>query len=214
MGIDYMNTAQVLFKKDVLTDAFKKQLEDEGLQAQKVSGVLNWWVSEVFPELTVVSHPNLQIDNALYWNDDKGKTHGGILDWDSVQHMPITGVLPGGWHSAEVEVMDAHEEKLCHFFVDELVSLGGTCCAKEHFHVLVKVHRATMLPGMFGSLAKLYQLVPKKIWPDIKGRHDVRLMNAFLPHCYSGGPVMTISGWKSRNPLPYVRQFAKDCGLE
>merc|ERR1719221_746769 len=209
-----MDCAKVLFKKGLLTDAFKKQFRDEVKKAQEMSGLANWWVSEVFPELYVVSHPNLQVDNALYWNDNKGKTHGGLLDWDSVQHMPMHNVLSGGWHGAEVEVMDAHEDKLCHAFVDEVVSLGGSCCAKEHFLVLVKLARSVLMPGMFVSLQKLYQLVPRKIWPDIKGRHDARLMNAFLPRCYSCGPVFTVAGWKSRNPMPYVKQFAEDCGLK
>jgi len=211
---DFIVTAKKLFKnQDVCSDAFRKQLKEEVAQAVKLSGLVNFWVSEIFPELNVLTHPNLQVDNALYWRDDKGQLLGGILDWDSVQHMPIPGVLSGGWHGAEVEVMDAHEEKLCHAFVDELISAGGSCCAKDHLHVLVKCNRAVNFPGMFANLGKLYQLVPRKIWPEITGRFDPRLLDAFLPRCYSAGPVLQISGWKSRNPLPYLKQFARDCGL-
>jgi len=212
MGLGFMDKAKALFPKDLVTDAFKKQLKDEAMEAQQLSGFINWWVTEIFPELTVLSHPNIQVDNALYWHDDQGKTWGGILDWDGVSHMPIPVTLASGWHGAEVDVMDAHEEGLCHAFVEEMLSAGGPCCSKEHFHVMVKMARTTLISGIFGSLGKLYQLVPKDVWPEIKNRHDKRIMNAFLPRCYSCGPVMVICGWKSRNPMPYLRKFAKDCG--
>jgi len=213
IGMDFMETCHAVFPAGVLTPEFKEQFQREVSECIKYSTVANWWVYKIWPELMVLAHPNLQVDNAFYWRDGEGRMQAGLLDWGSVTHNTIPMVLASGWHSAEIGVMDEHEDQLACWFVDQMLEAGGKCCDKETFLEMIKLSRTMIVCGMFTNLHKLYQLCPKTEWPSITGRMDQRIQKAFLVRCYSIGPMMTISGWKSRNPMQYLRGFLKRLGV-
>eukprot|EP00411_Alexandrium_monilatum_P015794 CAMPEP_0175278066 /NCGR_PEP_ID=MMETSP0093-20121207/49329_1 /TAXON_ID=311494 /ORGANISM="Alexandrium monilatum, Strain CCMP3105" /LENGTH=542 /DNA_ID=CAMNT_0016573035 /DNA_START=12 /DNA_END=1640 /DNA_ORIENTATION=+ len=210
---EFMKNCAGLFPKGVLTPAFKKQIMEEAQEWAACNGFCNYIITKAFWELHVLSHPNLQIDNAFYWRDDAGKMQSGLLDFGSICHSSIPHVLAGSWSGAEVEVMDEHEDKMCDAFVDAMTEAGGQCCTKKDFRVLLKLARGSGWAGSFINFPKLYQLVPPKELATIKSRHDPRIEGAFLVRCYGYGVVLTTAGWKSRNPTPYLRQLRTELGL-
>lgn len=68
------------------------------------------------PELHVLSHVNLQIDNAWFWRSADADGAGeavlecGLLDWYNASRVPAVSVFMGCLSGIEPEVLAAHEE--------------------------------------------------------------------------------------------------------
>jgi len=77
------------------------------------------------PELHVLSHVNLQIDNAWFWRSADADGAGeavlecGLLDWYNASRVPAVSVFMGCLSGIEPEVLAAHEEGLMRCFADE-----------------------------------------------------------------------------------------------
>jgi len=211
-ALDWLGSTQLL-PKDLNNRAFREQIRREAEEFVRYGGLINWVLSKVYWELNVLSHPNLQVDNAFYWRDAEGEMQAGILDFGSMMHMSCANVLSGSWSGAEWEVMDEHEDKLCDFFVDQLVAAGGTCCSKDEFRTMIKLARGSSWTGQFVNFPKLYQLCPPKEFATIKSRSDPRFQ-AFLVRCYGYGPVISTMGWKNRNPTQSLQTLLHAIGLK
>ena len=68
------------------------------------------------PELHVLSHVNLPIDNAWFWRSADADSAGeavlecGLLDWYNASRVPAVSVFMGCLSGIEPEVLAAHEE--------------------------------------------------------------------------------------------------------
>eukprot|EP00929_Paragymnodinium_shiwhaense_P090595 TRINITY_DN50778_c0_g1_i1.p1 TRINITY_DN50778_c0_g1~~TRINITY_DN50778_c0_g1_i1.p1 ORF type:complete len:579 (-),score=92.50 TRINITY_DN50778_c0_g1_i1:218-1954(-) len=213
IGMDFVDTATGLFEAELREPEFKRCFEKEASEIAEVAGLTTWAAAWAFPELFVLAHPNLQVDNAFYWHDEDGEMKAGLLDWGSTCHAHATQVLAGAWHGAEPEVMDEHEDKLCDFFVDELLAAGGECCDKDTFRMLLKCARGNYIPMCFANIGRLYSWIPRREWASVGGRLDERVDKAFVVRCYAVAPVLVLKGYRSRSPYPAFQNLKTLLGL-
>jgi len=202
LGLEYMSWAHVMLPKECLTPEFKKRFKHEAEELCKYAGVINFVITKCLPELNVLVHPNLQIDNAFYWKNEDGKIEAGLLDWGSVYHANVINAVASNWHAGELEVMDEHEDKLCDFLVDELLAAGGECCGKDMFRMLQRLARGVQCPGFFANISKLLQVLPKARWKEVTGRKDPLIQRLFLARCYGTSPMQMIYSFVKRSPYP------------
>eukprot|EP00928_Gymnodinium_smaydae_P038472 TRINITY_DN26535_c0_g1_i1.p1 TRINITY_DN26535_c0_g1~~TRINITY_DN26535_c0_g1_i1.p1 ORF type:complete len:359 (+),score=50.72 TRINITY_DN26535_c0_g1_i1:953-2029(+) len=208
-GLEFLDTATALFPEAVQTSDFRIRFEEEAFRFCKSSGFINMVMMKAFPELFVLAHTNLQIDNGFFWFDSSGILQAGLLDWGGVGHAHVCQVLAAAWHGAEVAVMDEYEDKLCDFFVHEVIAAGGVCCDEETMRILVKCSRGASMPMYFANFSRLSTHIPKKEWSSITGRVDPRISDNFLIRCYTVAPALIISGHYSRNPIHALDKLAE-----
>lgn len=110
--VDFVsNIAPWLFPDDVREPEFLGKLVEQFSQIF----VYNWKISSYCnddPLYQGLIHPNLQCDNAYFWNDEEGTLHAGLFDWGGCGYMSYSGVFLGCLTTMLPEIYLEHEEKL------------------------------------------------------------------------------------------------------
>jgi len=78
------------------------------------------------PDYVGYAHPNLNIDNAWWWEDPEKKCLDcGVLDWGGFMAKPVALHLQMSLFAGECGLLDAHGDGLLRMFIDECAGAGG-----------------------------------------------------------------------------------------
>merc|ERR1712217_471942 len=201
-----MGVAPHFFPKDLVEKKFSDKLFKEADEMAHWVCELGFY-TQMMPEYFSLGHANAQIDNAFFWKNEEGDVCGGLTDFGSMSHVPMPIMLSGGWCGAEPEMMDEHEEKLIHCFLDEYEKASGIHLDFDTFHLHYKISQAAMFCGCCANMSGVYRLMKKDEWKSVKSRFDKKIDNTFLLRCYTVQIIFLLALWKKRSPYPYFQKW-------
>ena len=113
-----------LLPENICAPAFHEALRvDVPRFRQHEKAIKTWLYAQ--PHSTVFAHWNANIDNAWFWEDDRGARHCGFIDWGRVGQMPVAQAMWGTLSGAELGIWDDHLGELLDLFATTFEAAGG-----------------------------------------------------------------------------------------
>jgi len=212
MMADFVATAKHVFPADLVEEPFLEAFMKEAKEMSKYVAELNFY-SLIFPEYHTLAHPNAQIDNGFYWQNEEGQTQAGLIDL-GMAFMPMPVCLANAWIGAEPEMMDEHEEKLTRLFQEQYEQAGGFKLDYDNLYMHVKLAHAAVLYGCCANIGMLLRIVGKDEWKGIKDRKDPKIDNLFLARCYMVQIEMFLAMWRKRSPYKHFQKWLRRTGIK
>lgn len=207
--------------KEIAPHVFPKEYMEKSFLARffKEARGMSYYVpemsfySQMMPEYFSLCHPNAQVDNAFYWRDDNGDMQAGLLDFGGIGHNAIPNCVANGWIGAEVDMMDEHEQKLTHFFIDEFEKASGNKLSFDEFYLHLKLAHGCVLFGCFANARWLKNIMKPEEWKSIKTRKDRKIDDIFLVRVYFVQVEMFLGMWKKRSAYPHWKNWMTRTGM-
>jgi hypothetical protein len=140
---DFAKRCPQLLPPEVRSDEFMDKMERDALKVlEHEDAIRGFLVGD--PDLIALCHWNAHIDNCLFWRDDAGELHCGLIDWGRVGQLTFGAVLWGGLSAAHHDVWDHHFRDLLGHFLDEYHAHGGPRLSVETLEVHLTLHMALM----------------------------------------------------------------------
>jgi len=212
-GLVYFVTqiAPWLFPDDVKEEAFFHGLKSQFEVIIRHSDAINTYCTE-HPTLRGLIHPNPEVDNAFFWQDEDGNYECGLFDWGGTGYQPYTRLFHGCIRSALPEVYLEHEEKWFQFFSDEVREFGGPCIEAKDCLQISRLMFAIGVPnapkGFMGSLGS----ISPDEWKTITDKRDARIMGRWNVRTGVLSALTNLIIWRRGPHWTYFLDFCKSNG--
>ena len=101
-----------MFPTEVLRSGVKEYWRDTMLKANGPEAEIFVYGHVQFPDYVAFTHPNLNVDNAYFWRDEKDVLHNGVLDWGGFAQTSLASAL---WRCLECADFDQLNFFLPHY---------------------------------------------------------------------------------------------------
>ena len=159
-------------------------------------------------EYVALCHWNINLDNAWFWTDERGRLQAGLLDWGSVGQMNVAQAFYGMTCSAEADFLNRHTRDLMILFVQEYARSGGPSIDIDELEFLYKLSVAVLGIAWILDAPSLVEAAV----PDLEGvedRYDPKLKNNFLARAQLQILVIFLNIWLSGDIGAALREFAQ-----
>jgi len=157
-----------------------------------------------YPELISLTHPNTQLDNALYYYKDEACTQmeALIIDWAAVGGFPFFTTMGSNLLSgAEPKMLEDHLSDLCKMWVDTYRAEGGssridfTLC-----ETIIKLSMCGACLGLAGFLRVIQNNVKyeSKKWLEFRDRWDPQINDYYVRRAAIAQMNHAFECWMSR----------------
>lgn len=200
-------------KEKAFLDALPKQLEF----VFKIAGVLQSYSTEgeKAESFFGLIHPNLQVDNAFFWEDEDGLYHAGLLDWGGCGYYPYAQVFLGCTTMALPEVYLEHEEGWFRTFTDEFKRFGGGEIDPEELILQSRLMFSVFVGQTCQRVAtEAMQLTTPEEWLQVKDRFDERVMGRWNVRNSATAGEVSVIVWRRGKHWQTVLDFCKANGID
>mmetsp|Transcript_75238 Transcript_75238/g.166438 ORF Transcript_75238/g.166438 Transcript_75238/m.166438 type:complete len:719 (-) Transcript_75238:109-2265(-) len=175
VGIKFFSeTAKVIFPEYMTQQSFITKFVNTVMTLSAYSAEINYWKHSNVDYLTL-GHQNLNMDNAYFWRDDKGKLDCGIFDFGGFGYGPLHHRIWWGFNCGEFEDIKENLVEYIGAFISMYQAYGGP---ELEYNVLKQGIIITALQNMMWMVAAIpdtLRMCPAKDWGTIQDRHDPRI---------------------------------------
>jgi len=212
-----MHIAPQLFTKQMTDSKFLMKFYKEALHVQIFSQEISAYSTQ-YPELHAPTHPNSQVDNALYYyTDSECKNMEALLiDWACIGGMPFVMPLSNNLVSgAEPRMLEEHFDDIVGAWVDAYHEAGGS--QRLDFKLvstMVKLGMCVGAGGLMGFTRIIQNNLPPldPMWKSFKDRWDPRINDNYVRRATIAQCNHVLEAWMSKKLNMYgtFQQWLKD----
>ncbi len=180
---------------DGLGDAdFLRSISEEAQLVLKFGPAIHRYIQNQ-SDYVGLCHPNLNLDNAWFWNDGTGALQVGLLDWGNVGQMNFAHAIIGMICCAETAFVRAHRDQLIREFADEFERHAGLQLDAGKLAYLVKLSMPLLsVPWIVDIPPLLERLMPDLA--SVQDRFDPRIRDDVVIRSQLQGLMVILSEWR------------------
>jgi len=128
-----------------------------------------------------ISHTNMNVDNAYFWRDEKGKLCCGAFDFGNFGNTCLGQKLWWWIYCSDYDNLKKNLMTYIQVFIDTLHEHGGPLLDKDKLHMMVILSGMEQMGGLCGAVPQILKMCPKPQWrggpewPPIDDRYDDRI---------------------------------------
>ncbi len=191
--------APQLFPPDVSSPAYLRDFREQFVHLMSFSSKIAARLSSD-PDYVAFAHPNLNIDNAFWWRDERGGLDAGVIDWAAFGCREAGAALDMCLFACDHELMLSAQTSFLRAYASACRAAGGPTLDVDELKLRLDLTLALSMAGQTGIFGQIYQRVRKEAWSGVADRFDPRIDAdddaAFIVRAYAIGLVNRLTRFK------------------
>jgi len=175
VAVDFVcDVGKMLFPDYASDEAFSAKLRQTMFLMNAWSAEIKYW-KHVNEEYIALTHQNMNVDNAYFWRNPKGKLDLGVFDWGGMGAMSLGHKLWWWLYCSDYELFNTHVHDFIDAFNTTYEEHGGPRLSGDVMYKMVIITALEQMVGLCNAVPQVYKMCPKKEWPTIENRYDPRI---------------------------------------
>jgi len=210
-------TAAAVMPDEIKDPGFLAEWKETVLDLMEYSHEIFWFASgggTANPnDWMVLTHNNLQVDNAFFWRDDSNEVQVGLLDWGVLGCAPVSMPLQGCISGAQVHVLEEYIDAFIKAFLDSYAESGGPQCDCERLKTAALLGMAGWSASLPQNIVQILKNTKSKEWPEIKDWMDEKLVGRFQTRTHCTQIKEALQLWRRWDLGNHFKKWKVDMGL-
>lgn len=164
-------------------------------------------------DYVVLTHNNLQIDNAFFWRNEDNKVEIGLLDWGVLNCAPAMAAISGCISGASEDVLCEHKDAFIQAFCDSYEEHGGPKLDFERMKQMYWLSVIQWSSSVIGNVTQVLKHTKAKEWAEVTDWMDPKLVDRFQTRAHTTQFKETLVLWKRWELYERFKEWKKACGL-
>mmetsp|Transcript_35157 Transcript_35157/g.81624 ORF Transcript_35157/g.81624 Transcript_35157/m.81624 type:complete len:590 (+) Transcript_35157:57-1826(+) len=161
----------------------------------------------------VLTHNNLQIDNAFFWKNETGEMEVGLLDWGVLACSPCANAIQGCISGASVEVLLGHRDAFLWAFIDSYAENGGPFLDFDRLQSINNLSMMGWSANVIQNVSQVLKNTKPKEWPNVKQWKSKELCGRFQTRAHCTQFMEALQLWRKMDLFTKFKLWTQFLGL-